>query len=117
MIVIKLPATASTLVTKDGAPTLVKNDSKILTNTSTEIYSKAVIGLGNVDNVSDLNKQISTATQSALDLKSFVASPVFTGSFELARTSTNETVFRIESTHELTDSGTRAQLSMAVCLA
>ena len=32
--------------------------------------SKSVVGLGNVDNTSDLNKPISTATQAALDLKS-----------------------------------------------
>ena len=28
-----------------------------------------MVGLGNVDNVSDINKPISTATQSALNLK------------------------------------------------
>jgi len=31
--------------------------------------TKAMVGLGNVDNTSDLNKPISTATQAALDLK------------------------------------------------
>ena len=31
---------------------------------------KSMVGLGNVDNVSDINKPISTATQSALNLKS-----------------------------------------------
>ena len=37
------------------------------------------IGLGNVDNTSDLSKPISTATQAALDLKAPLASPAFTG--------------------------------------
>lgn len=32
-------------------------------------YTKAQIGLGNVDNTSDANKPISTATQTALDAK------------------------------------------------
>jgi len=32
-------------------------------------YTKAQVGLGNVDNTSDLNKPISTATQTALDTK------------------------------------------------
>ena len=32
-------------------------------------YTKVMIGLGNVDNTSDLDKPISTATQAALDLK------------------------------------------------
>ncbi|MBC8054886.1 MAG: hypothetical protein H7Y13_17645, partial [Sphingobacteriaceae bacterium] len=48
----------------------------------------AMVGLANVDNTTDLNKPISTATQSALDLKSSasdlalkapLASPTFTG--------------------------------------
>lgn len=41
--------------------------------------TKTFIGLGNVNNTSDTNKPISTATQSALDLKAPLASPTFTG--------------------------------------
>jgi hypothetical protein len=37
------------------------------------------VGLGNVDNTSDANKPVSTATQTALDLKAPLASPTFTG--------------------------------------
>jgi hypothetical protein len=48
---------------KTGVVTLVKGD----------------VGLGNVDNTSDANKPISTATQTALDLKANLASPTFTG--------------------------------------
>lgn len=48
---------------KTGVVTLVKGD----------------VGLGNVDNTSDLNKPISTATQTALDLKAPLASPTLTG--------------------------------------
>ncbi|MCI4436703.1 MAG: hypothetical protein JHC33_07855 [Ignisphaera sp.] len=40
---------------------------------------KADVGLGSVDNTSDLSKPISTATQTALDLKAPLASPTFTG--------------------------------------
>ena len=40
---------------------------------------KGDVGLGNVDNTTDLNKPISTATQTALDLKAPIASPTFTG--------------------------------------
>lgn len=39
----------------------------------------AMVGLENVDNTSDANKPVSTATQSALDLKADKASPTFTG--------------------------------------
>lgn len=37
------------------------------------------IGLGNVDNTSDANKPVSTAQQTALNLKANTASPTFTG--------------------------------------
>jgi hypothetical protein len=40
---------------------------------------KADVGLANVDNTSDANKPVSTATQNALDLKAPIASPAFTG--------------------------------------
>jgi len=41
--------------------------------------TKSAVGLGNVDNTSDANKPVSTATQTALDLKAPIASPTFTG--------------------------------------
>lgn len=41
--------------------------------------TKADIGLGNVDNTSDLNKPISNATQNALNLKLSIESPSTTG--------------------------------------
>lgn len=41
--------------------------------------AKADVGLGNVDNTADASKPISTATQTALDTKSLIASPTFTG--------------------------------------
>ena len=41
--------------------------------------TKLQIGLGNVDNTSDINKPISVATQSMLDLKANLVSPTLTG--------------------------------------
>ena len=41
--------------------------------------TKQDLGLGNVDNTSDLNKPISALTQQALDLKSNIQSPAFLG--------------------------------------
>jgi hypothetical protein len=55
--------TVDSVAGKTGAVTLVKSD----------------VGLGNVDNTSDLNKPISTATQTALGLKAPLASPALTG--------------------------------------
>ena len=47
--------------------------------TGVVVLTKADVGLGNVDNTSDADKPISTATQNALDLKAPLASPAFTG--------------------------------------
>ena len=41
--------------------------------------TKAMVGLGSVDNTSDVNKPVSTAQQTALNLKAPLASPTFTG--------------------------------------
>ncbi len=79
-----------------GAKTLVKNDGTALAvgdikaGTTHLLYyngtnfkvmtlaatSKSDIGLGNVDNTSDANKPVSTAQQTALDLKANLISPV-----------------------------------------
>ena len=56
-------APVTSVASKTGDVTLVKGD----------------VGLGNVDDTSDANKPVSTATQTALNLKANVASPTFTG--------------------------------------
>ncbi len=57
-----------------GAPVLSVNGQ-----TGTVVLGKADVGLGNVDNTTDAAKPISTATQTALNLKAPLASPTFTG--------------------------------------
>jgi len=52
-------------------------DSKVAT--AVAALTKSSVGLGNVDNTSDANKPVSTATQTALDLKANKAAPTFTG--------------------------------------
>lgn len=52
--------------------------SPAFTGTPTGITATHV-GLGNVDNTSDVNKPVSTAQQTALNLKANLASPTFTG--------------------------------------
>ena len=74
----------STVVTLNGSQTLTNK-----TITSPSGLVKGDVGLGNVDNTSDANKPVSTATQTALDLKiasataastyAPLASPTFTG--------------------------------------
>ena len=50
----------------------------VVTGTTFATY-KALADLSNVNNTSDANKPVSTATQAALDLKANLASPTFTG--------------------------------------
>jgi hypothetical protein len=45
--------------------------------------TKSSVGLGNVDNTSDADKPVSTATQTALDAKASLAGATFTGSVEI----------------------------------
>jgi hypothetical protein len=52
-------------------------------NTPTGI-TKSDVGLGNVDNTSDVNKPVSTATQTALDLKLALAGGTMTGALTLS---------------------------------
>jgi hypothetical protein len=46
--------------------------------------TKTHVGLGNVDNTSDLNKPISLLTDAALDLKANINNPTFTGSIDFS---------------------------------
>src|ERR1051325_5148989 len=65
------PNSVGTAQIQDGAITSDQLDTGALT--------KADVGLGNVDNTSDANKPVSTAAQTALNLKANLASPTFTG--------------------------------------
>ena len=52
-------------------------DTKI--STAVAALTKSSVGLANVDNTADADKPVSTATQTALDLKANLAGPTFTG--------------------------------------
>jgi hypothetical protein len=70
----------NTAITDGDFATLAGTET--LTNktiTSPSGLVKADVGLGNVDNTSDASKPVSTATQTALDLKANLAGPTFTG--------------------------------------
>lgn len=68
---------AGVITNETGSGFLVLGTSPNIT-TPTGIV-KGDVGLSNVDNTSDANKPVSTATQTALDLKAPLASPTFTG--------------------------------------
>jgi hypothetical protein len=56
-------------------------DTKI--STAVAALTKSSVGLANVDNTSDANKPVSTATQTALDAKASLAGATFTGNVEV----------------------------------
>lgn len=79
-----LPAASSVTATdvfpttQGGTTTRKATAAQISTYTRSQA-TKTDVGLGNVDNTSDANKPVSTATQTALDLKAPLASPALTG--------------------------------------
>jgi len=62
--------TDHTLLSNIGTNTHAQIDSHIASTSNPHPVTKSQVGLGNVDNTSDLNKPISTATQTALNNKS-----------------------------------------------
>jgi hypothetical protein len=60
------------------------------------VLTKSDIGLSNVENLTPAQMPISTATQTALNLKANLASPVFTGTVTLPSTTSIGTVSNIE---------------------
>ena len=56
-----------------------KADTHITRVDNPHAVTKAQVGLGNVDNTSDINKPVSTATQNALNLKANAANAALTG--------------------------------------
>jgi len=69
----------STVATLSGTQTLTNKTLTSPSITTPTGIVKSDVGLSNVNNTSDLGKPISTATQTALDLKAPIASPTFTG--------------------------------------
>ena len=71
-------ALALTATVNSGLALKANLASPTFTGTVSGITS-TMVGLGNVDNTSDANKPVSTATTTALALKAPLASPTFTG--------------------------------------
>jgi hypothetical protein len=70
------------LASSTAASTYAPIDSPAFTGTVSGV-TKSHVGLGNVDNTSDADKPVSTATQTALDAKASLAGATFTGNVEV----------------------------------
>ena len=76
---ISISLDTAVVATLSGTQTLTnKTLTSPVINTPTGI-TKSDVGLANVDNTTDASKPVSTAAQTALDLKAPLASPTFTG--------------------------------------
>jgi hypothetical protein len=67
----------------------------------TTAFTKSDVGLGNVDNTTDAEKPVSTAQQTALDLKANLAGPTFTGTVTMSDVSANDCSFNVVDIHTL----------------
>lgn len=70
---------ANTSGTNTGDQDLSAINSHVSSTSNPHSVTKSQVGLSNVDNTSDANKPVSTATQTALNFKANLASPALTG--------------------------------------
>jgi hypothetical protein len=75
-----------------GANTHAQVDAHLASSSNPHNTTKAQVGLGNVDNTADLNKPVSAAQQSAIDLKAPMANPVFTGTVTAPSYTSNDAI-------------------------
>jgi hypothetical protein len=79
-------ATQTALNAKEGTIAAGTTGQYFRGDKTWQTHDKASVGLGSVDNTSDVNKPVSTATQTALNAKANLASPTFTGTVTLPST-------------------------------
>jgi hypothetical protein len=85
---------ATTTATSIGEKLAKASNLLDLANVAT---AKTNLGLGNVDNTTDTAKPVSTAQQTALDLKANLASPSFTGSVGIGTTTPQNKLHVVET--------------------
>jgi hypothetical protein len=96
----------SGLVSDTGTPAILSDGSVPTLNSGiSQAEMKSVIGLGSVTNTSDANKPVSTAQQSALDLKANIASPSLTGTPLAPTASTGTSSTQIATTAYVKNQG------------
>lgn len=99
----KLSSDGLSVVDKDGNPITggeggVAGVASVNGRIGIVTLSKTDVGLANADNTSDANKPVSTATQTALNLKANLASPTFTGTPAVPTASPGTNTTQVAST-------------------
>jgi hypothetical protein len=87
----------NTTIGNAGTDTLTVNSATAFNGSVTGL-TKTMVGLSNCDNTSDVNKPVSTAQQTALDLKATLASPTFTGAVIIPDQSANDNSVKCANT-------------------
>ncbi len=89
------PGQIDNILTAVGERLVIANNLSDLNNTAT---ARTNLGLGNVDDTTDAGKPVSSAQQTALNLKADKESPTFTGNILLENsTNTNKTLIKQKS--------------------
>ncbi|MBC7746541.1 hypothetical protein H7Y40_01005 [Pedobacter sp.] len=78
-VIAAVDATSARSAIGAGTSNLILGTTSVTAKAGDYAPTKTDIGLANVDNTSDANKPVSTATQTALNLKANLVSPTFTG--------------------------------------
>lgn len=82
----------------------------VVNTANPHVVTKAQVGLGSVDNTADTAKPVSTAQQTALDLKANLASPTFTGTVS-GITATMVGLGNVDNTSDATKNAASVTLS------
>jgi hypothetical protein len=91
-------AAAAAEVLADAAVVTAGTNADTKISDAVAALTKSSVGLANVDNTSDANKPVSTATQTALDAKAPIAAPSFTGNANFESNVTIEGNLLVEGT-------------------
>jgi len=91
------PTTATAVAAKLDA-SAVSTFGGTLVDDADAAAARTTLGLGNVDNTTDAGKPVSTATQTALDLKANLAGPALTGAPTVPTASAGTNTTQIAST-------------------
>jgi len=85
-------------VDAQGRLTAAANSAIAITASQVTDLTKSSVGLGNVDNTADTAKPVSTAQQTALDLKANLASPALTGTPTAPTAASNTNTTQVATT-------------------